>query len=116
MLDRVDERASGIGAQRLAHTAHERRGYAGAAARVNPMLRAPLRELPLQDGDERGAMFDPARVRGEAFVVRQLRMFDDGRAEQRVVPIGAASDDERPVAAVEELIRDDRRMRVAPAL
>ena len=54
----------------------------------------------------------PADVRR---VVHERRPPYDASPENSVVPVRAAAEHERPVAAVEELVRHDRRVRVAIA-
>ena len=114
MIDAVDQRAAGIGAQRLAHAAHQRGGHAGATARVDPPLCPPRGEHLFQNADQRGPLFHPLRVRGETAVGGQLRPPHHPRAEQRKVAVRPATDHKRPVAPVKELVRHDRRMRAPP--
>src|SRR5688572_22257222 len=58
-------------------------------------------------------MRDAAGIRGEARVARQLGPLDDALAEKTEVTIGPASDRERAIAGVEELIGNDRWMGIA---
>jgi len=73
MPHRLDERARGGGAKRLAYAADERRRNGRAPATSHPLRRGPLAELFLQNRHEHSAMSHPLRIRVETFVTRKLR-------------------------------------------
>ena len=105
MLDRFNECASGRRSQRLAHSAHERRGDRRPLAPRDPLRGAASTKFAFQNLDEHNAMFHAPRVRREACVIGEIGAPKHLSAQQLKMPIGPGADRKRTVTRVEELIR-----------
>ena len=108
----AEERLRFLAAQGFQDAADERGRDVRLATEADP-LRGPRRpEDRFEERDQDVAVRHARCIRGEPFVGRQLGPPDDAHAELREVTIGAAANGKRPVLPMEELIRDDGRMRI----
>src|SRR5437016_1578582 len=104
---------SRFAAQRLAYTLHERDGDRRLAATGYPLVRRLCCEDLRQDRDQLRSIANAQLIRREAPVARQRRTLDHALAQRTEVTIGSRSDHEGAIARLEQLVGNDRWMRVA---